>query len=115
MERRLRKDRLASQHGFAQMLGDLNSPLVVGVVAVCEGHQKAGVRNRLHGRVKPLRADRSFGPRIAPARRMYGWLESPALALSRWSRTIFPCGTPVFDAMRESQSASSLVRRIVIV
>jgi hypothetical protein len=39
----------------------------------------------------------------------------PALALSSWSRTILPWGTPVFAATCTSQAASSLGRRTVIV
>ena len=66
----LGEHRFAGEEGFVQALGDLNSPLVVGVVTVGEGHQEAGVGDALHGRMKPLRRDRSLGPRTAPARRM---------------------------------------------
>jgi hypothetical protein len=64
-----------SQYGFAgqqwlsDALCDLQRPPVMGVSSVGESHQKTGIGDSLHFREKPLRAERSAGPSMAPARR----------------------------------------------
>ena len=82
MERRLRENGLAREQGLREALSDTDRPLVMTVVAIGERDQEARVGDALHERVKPLRFERSFGPRTLPASRMYGLLVSPAFAFS---------------------------------
>lgn len=83
MKGRLSQHGFASQQWFGDSLGDPNCPLVVPIAPIREGNEKAGIGDPLHGREKPFRSDRSFGPRTAPASRMKLWVEAAAFA--RWS------------------------------
>ena len=60
------------QHGLAgeQRLRDLRRhskrPLVMAIAAIREGHQEAGVRDSLHGRLNPFRAGQVPGAAHGP-------------------------------------------------
>lgn len=110
VKRSLRKDRLAGQEGLGDPLRDANRPFVVTIVTIRECDEESGVGNARHEREKPLRAERSRGPRTAPAKRMNDCWPLLTLAFSSWSRMIFPWGTPVLAATCSSQTASSLLR-----
>ena len=43
---------------------------MVPIIPISEGDEETGIRNSLHERENPLRLERFFGPRIAPAKRM---------------------------------------------
>lgn len=73
------------------------------------------IRNFLHFLKKPFRDERSGGPLSAPISFMKRCFPLCDLALSNCSRTILPIGIPVCRDLSFSQSASSSVRRIVIV
>jgi hypothetical protein len=90
MEGRFRQHRLARQEGVGHALSDGDGPIVMSVIAVGEGHEKARVGDPLHEREKPFRLERSFGPRTLPASRRNPCVPAPALAFSNWSRISFP-------------------------
>jgi hypothetical protein len=109
------QNRFAGQQRFGDPTGDAHSPVVVSIGPIGEGDEEPGIRNALHERENPLRLERSFGPRTVPANRMKAWAPLVVLAFSNWSRTSFPCDTPLLAAVSSSQAARSLLRRIVIV
>ena len=74
---------------------DTLGPLVMGVSSVGESHQKTGIGDSPHFREKPLRAERSAGPSMAPARRRNGLL-GDFRALSSSIRMMAPRDIPVF-------------------
>lgn len=82
MESRLGEHGLAREQRLGQALSDLDRPVVVSVVSIRERDEKSGVGDALHERENPFRAERSFGPRTEPARRMKACLAFSALALS---------------------------------
>lgn len=88
---------------------------MVLVVAIGERDQEARVGNPLHDGENPLRLDRFLGPRTEPASRMKAGRLLPHRAFSSASRMIRPWETPLRVAVSSSQSASSFVRRTLIV
>ncbi len=115
MERGFGKHRLAREKRLGDILRHARGPFMVAIVAVGERDEEPRVGDRLHDCEKPPRVDKSFGPRTTPASRMKACCRLLVLAFSSWSRTIFPCGTPVFAAACSNHAASSFVRRTVIV
>ena len=105
----------ASQQRFGNPTGDAHSPAMVLIVPIGKANEEPGIRNAFHKRENPLRLERFFGPRTVPAKRMKAWPPLLVLAFSNWSRTSFPCDTPLLAALSSSQAARSLLRRIVIV
>jgi hypothetical protein len=97
VKRSFRKDRFAGQQRFGDALRDLQGPIMMDVSSVPECHQKAGVRDGLHFREKPLRVERPGGPSTAPAKRRNGRLDD-FRALSSSIRTMPPRDTPEFRA-----------------
>lgn len=87
--------RFAGQQWLSDGLRNLQCPLVMGVSSVGESHQKTGIGDSLHFREKPLRAERSAGPSMAPARRRNGLL-GDFRALSSSIRMMAPRDIPVF-------------------
>jgi hypothetical protein len=67
------------------------------VSSIPKRHQKAGVRDGLHFREKPLRIERSSGPSTAPAKRKNGRL-GDFRARSSSIRTMPPRDNPDFRA-----------------
>ncbi len=85
-------------------------------IASGKGSDKTHVRDTFHERENPLREERSAGlPVNAPTCRMNLRFPPSDLALSSWSRTSRPIGTPVSAEVSFSQAKSSSVRRIVSV
>src|SRR5262245_27644423 len=111
----LRQNRFASKQRFGDPGSDTHSPFVVSIIPISKGDEEPSIRDALHERENPLRLERSLGPRTVPAKRMKAWAPLLALAFSNWSRTSFPCDTPLLAAVSSSQAARSLLRRIVIV
>jgi len=111
----LRQDSLAREERLRDLLDYPYRPLVMPVVAVGKGDEEPGVGDALHGREKPLRDERSRAPRTEPASLRKACRLLAARAFSSWSRTILPCGTPAFRADSSSHSASSWLRRTVLV
>src|SRR2546426_11548930 len=86
------------------------------VTTICERHQETGISNAGHLVEKPLRCDRSAGPRTVPARRInFFAFSSPCRARARCSRMSFPWEMPIRLAVSSSQVANSFVIRKVIV
>jgi hypothetical protein len=79
---RLSQDGLTGQERLRDTLGDSNRPPVVTVATICERNQEAGVGYPLHERAKPLRDERSLGPRTAPAKLMKARWGAAAFAFS---------------------------------
>jgi len=76
---------------------------------------QASVSNGPRIGANPLREERSGAPLILPAWRRKGWFPASDLARSSWGRIIRLTGKPVRWRLSWSHSASSAVRRIVIV
>src|SRR5579859_3765632 len=114
MKGRFRQDSLASQQRLSNSLGNLERPSVIMVSSIAESHEETGVGNSPHVKEKPFRFDSPEVPSTAPARRMKERLLE-LLAFSSSSRTMRPCGTPVFRAVARSHSARSSGRRTEIV
>jgi hypothetical protein len=107
-----------SQHGFtgqerfSDPLCNLQRPPVMGVSPVCESNQKTSIGDSLHFREKPLRAERSVGPSMAPARRKNRfWGDFRALSSS--IRMMAPRDIPARWAAPSSHSARSCGSRTV--
>src|ERR1700722_3084263 len=115
MECRLAENRLTSQQRLLESGGDFRRPVVIKIIAIANGNDKTGIGDSSHPLEYPLREERSGGPLSAPICFMNRCFPLVDLALSSCSRTIFPIGIPVFREVSFSQSASSSVRRIVIV
>jgi hypothetical protein len=115
MKRRFGEHSFTGEERFRDLLGDSDGPVVMPVVAIGKCDKKTSVCNAFHEREKPLRDERSRAPFTDPASRMNGRSTPPAFARSSCSRTIRPCEIPVLAAVSSNQSASSFVRRTVIV
>src|SRR5579863_9333780 len=115
MEGCLRQDGFAGQKGLRNAFGDVHRPRMKTVGAIAKGHDQAGIGNSLHERANPSREERLVGPLIFPAWRRNGLSPDSDLARSSWWRTIRLTGKPVSRRLSWSHSASSAVRRIVIV
>src|SRR5256885_11627199 len=85
----LGQNRFASQKRFSDLVRYAQSPVVMEISSISKGDQKARICNSLHPREKPLRLERSLGPRTAPASRIKERREPPR-AFSKWSRIILP-------------------------
>lgn len=70
VKRRLGENCFAGQKRARHTLGEDDRPFMVPVVSVGKSDQEPGVGDPLHFREKPLREERSLGPRTLPARRM---------------------------------------------
>jgi hypothetical protein len=115
VKRGFREDGLAGEERRGDLRRHFHSPCVMAIVAIGESHQKAGVGNPVHERENPFRDDKSRAPCTEPASFMKPPEGPPFFARSSCSRMIRPCDMPVLAAVLSSHSASSLVRRIVIV
>jgi hypothetical protein len=76
-----REDGLACVQRGLDALRYSHRPRVVLIGSIGECDQESGIGNTLH-RVKPLRRERSRGPRREPARRMYPFRALDARAFS---------------------------------
>ena len=114
VERGLREDGLAGQEWLRDLFRDRDGPVVVSIVAICEGHQETSIRDASHEVEKPRRPERSRGPFTVPASDM-NRRSDPAMARSSCSRTIRLCATPARVAVSRSHSACCFVRRTVSV
>jgi hypothetical protein len=109
-----------SEHGFTgekglcYLAGNAQSPLMMLIGTVGEGHQKARIGDGLHLAEKPLRSERFLGPEMEPARRINDWPWEDRALSSSW-RINLPFGTPDLRAVSSSHLARSSGRRIEIV
>src|SRR5436309_1519755 len=87
-------------------------PTVVLVVPIHERDNKACISNSCQ-REKPLRSERSRGPRNIPAYRIKPGSPSCLRAFSSCSRTNLPTGIPVLRDVSANQSANSSGTRTV--
>lgn len=110
-----RQNGFTGQQGFRNLACQCQCPLVVPVMPIRKGHDETGIRDTFHFLLNPLRVERPRGPETVPANCMNFPLCSSALARSSCSRIIFPCEIPDSREVVSSHSASSGVRRIVIV
>jgi hypothetical protein len=115
VECRFRDYRFTSQQWFRHSSRELRCPLVMLVIGIRKCHQEPRVSNSLQDRENPLRLERSRTPRTEPASLINEGSLPPSRAFSSCSRTMRPFGTPDCLDACSSQSASSLVSRIVIV
>jgi hypothetical protein len=67
MKSRFGKDSFARQQRRRDARCHFQCPIVMSVCLIRKCNQKAGVGDSLHEREKPLRFERSFGPRTVPA------------------------------------------------
>src|SRR5688572_12091122 len=88
VEYRLREHRFTGEKRFGNLYGEFDGPGVMLIVAVGKCDEESGIGDSLHGREKPLRAERSLGPRTAPARRRNVLGDPCFIAFSSWSRMI---------------------------
>ncbi len=78
MKRGLCENRFAGQKRSGYPLGQPDGPFVMLIVPVGKRHHESTIGDSLHLEEKPLREERSLGPRMDPARRRKAFPEAPS-------------------------------------